>query len=157
MRAAFALRIFSGKFILNFGVLKCLRTFQNPFFTGRFGTNPLRRLRARFPLLSPMVTSSPGAGEVFPLRGSQAVSSVAKVSDIIRNLPATQKAPPFGGAGIEQSEMTERVYSCTFTMRKVFPRLMQSSSRSYSAGTSPMTFTFSSAGKSARTSWISPE
>ena len=44
-----------------------------------------------------------------------------------------------------------------FTMRKVFPRLMQSSSRSYSAGTSPMTFTFSSAGRSARTSWISPE
>ena len=39
-----------------------------------------------------------------------------------------------------------------FTMRKVFPRLMQSSSRSYSAGTSPMTFTFSSAGRSARMS-----
>ena len=31
---------------------------------------PLRRSRARFPLLSPTVTSSPGAGEVFPLRGS---------------------------------------------------------------------------------------
>ena len=44
-----------------------------------------------------------------------------------------------------------------FTMRKVFPRLMQSSSRSYSAGTSPMTFTFSSAGRSVRISWISPE
>ena len=44
-----------------------------------------------------------------------------------------------------------------FTMRKVFPRLMQSSSRSYSAGTSPMTFTFSSAGRSVRMSWISPE
>ena len=40
----------------------------------------------------------------------------------------------------------------TFTMRKVFPRLMQSSSRSYSAGTSPMTFTFSSAGRSVRMS-----
>ncbi len=33
MRSAFALRIFSGKYILNFGVLKSLRTFQNPFFT----------------------------------------------------------------------------------------------------------------------------
>ena len=32
--------------------------------------NPLRRSRARFPLLSPTVTSSPGAGEVFPLRES---------------------------------------------------------------------------------------
>ena len=27
---------------------------------------PLRRSRARFPFLSPAVTSSPGAGEVFP-------------------------------------------------------------------------------------------
>ena len=33
MRSAFALRIISGKFIFNFGVLKSLRTFQNPFFT----------------------------------------------------------------------------------------------------------------------------
>ena len=33
MRAAFALRIISGKYILNFGVLKSLRTFQTPFFT----------------------------------------------------------------------------------------------------------------------------
>ena len=37
------------------------------------GTNPLSHLAsldARFPLLSPAVTSSPGAGEVFPLRGA---------------------------------------------------------------------------------------
>ena len=33
MRAAFALRIISGKIIYNFGVLKSLRAFQNPFFT----------------------------------------------------------------------------------------------------------------------------
>ena len=49
---------------------------------------PLRRSRARFPLLSPAVTSSPGAGEVFPLRGSQAVRLVAKVLGVMRKLPA---------------------------------------------------------------------
>ena len=33
MRAAFALRIISGKIILNFGVQKRLRAFLNPIFT----------------------------------------------------------------------------------------------------------------------------
>ena len=34
MRAAFALRIFSGKNILNFAILENLRIFQNCLFTG---------------------------------------------------------------------------------------------------------------------------
>ena len=34
MRSAFALRIFSGKIILNFGVQKRLRAFLYPIFTG---------------------------------------------------------------------------------------------------------------------------
>ena len=34
MRSAFALRIISGRTILNFGVQKRLRAFLNPFFTG---------------------------------------------------------------------------------------------------------------------------
>ena len=34
MRSAFALRIISGKIILNFGVQESLRTFLNPTFTG---------------------------------------------------------------------------------------------------------------------------
>ncbi len=33
MRSAFALRIISGKIILNFGVQKRLRAFLNPIFT----------------------------------------------------------------------------------------------------------------------------
>ena len=33
-------------------------------------SEPSQALRARFPLLSPAVTSSPGAGEVFPRRES---------------------------------------------------------------------------------------
>ena len=33
MRAAFTLRIISGKIILNFGVQKRLRAFLNPIFT----------------------------------------------------------------------------------------------------------------------------
>ena len=46
MRSAFALRIFSGKIILNFGFLKSLRTFQKPFFheRGRKGKRQLPRL-----------------------------------------------------------------------------------------------------------------
>ena len=34
MRSAFALRIFSGKNILNFGFQESLRTFLKPIFTG---------------------------------------------------------------------------------------------------------------------------
>ena len=34
MRSAFALRIFSGKNIFNFGFQESLRTFLKPFFTG---------------------------------------------------------------------------------------------------------------------------
>ena len=41
MRSAFALRIFSGKNILNFGLQESLRTFPQPIFTGGAGTNPL--------------------------------------------------------------------------------------------------------------------
>ena len=67
MRSAFALRIISGRIILNFGVQKRLRAFLNPIFTGGVvaengicsaafcesaalrGTNPLRRSRASSP------------------------------------------------------------------------------------------------------------
>ena len=57
---------------------------------------PLRRSRARFPLLSPAVTSSPGAGEVFPQRGSQAVTSVAKALGEMRKCPVVLLALPLG-------------------------------------------------------------
>ena len=51
---------------------------------------------ARFPLLSPAVTSSPGAGEVFPLRESQAVKFITKVSGEMRKLPTVLLALPLG-------------------------------------------------------------
>ena len=35
MRAAFALRIFSGRMIFNFGIPERLRTLRYPFFHGR--------------------------------------------------------------------------------------------------------------------------
>ena len=156
MRSAFALRIFSGKYILNFGVLKSLRTFQNPFSQKRFGTNSLSLCFAK-----------PAPSEREPLARPDTLH-------FSRKPYRHAKGPIPEGAVIERSEMTGGVPSpkrkhrsvrgrsgaCVydiFTIRKVFPRLMQSSSRSYSAGTSPMTFTFSSAGRSARTSWISPE
>ena len=45
MRSAFALRIISGRTILNFGVQKRLRAFLNPIFTGggRGGKLPANR------------------------------------------------------------------------------------------------------------------
>ena len=61
MRAAFALRIFSGKYILNFGVLKSLRTFQNPFFTGGVWNELPQSLLRK--------ASSPEGGALFVLTG----------------------------------------------------------------------------------------
>ncbi len=66
------------------------------FGTKRREIRPLRRSRARFPLLSPAVTSSPGAGEVFPLRESQAVRLVAKALGAMRKLPAVLLPLPLG-------------------------------------------------------------
>ena len=106
MASACALAIFSGKNIIIIcgsetpaGVSEPLfyrrgrngkRHLQRRFLRkrGAAGTNPLRRSRATFPLLSPAVTSSPGAGEVFPQRGSQAVKFITKVLGAMRKLPA---------------------------------------------------------------------
>ena len=62
------------------------------------GLNPLSHglRRARFPLLSPTVTSSPGAGEVFPQRESQAVRFITKVLGTMRKLPAVLLPLPLG-------------------------------------------------------------
>ena len=72
------------------------------------GARPLRRSRARFPLLSPTVTSSPGAGEVFPQRGSQAVEFVAKVLGVMSKFPAVLLALPLGELS---PQVTERAHA----------------------------------------------
>ena len=74
----------------------------------RLFNNPLRRSRARFPFLSPAVTSSPGAGEVFPLRESQAVTFVAEVLSVTRKLPAVLLALPLGELS---PKVTERAHA----------------------------------------------
>ena len=66
------------------------------FGTKRREICPLRRSRARFPLLSPAVTSSPGAGEVFPQRGSQGLRLVAKVLGIMEKFSVVLKPSPWG-------------------------------------------------------------
>ena len=68
------------------------------------GLNPLRRSRARFPLLSPAVTSSPGTGEVFPLRESQAVKFITKVLGIMRKLPAVLLPLPLGEVDLRSKD-----------------------------------------------------
>ena len=78
------------------------------------GLSPLRRSRARFPLLSPTVTSSPGAGEVFPLRESQAGSPVAKVLGSMRKLPAVLLALPLGELS---PQVTERAHAVSLILK----------------------------------------
>ena len=77
------------------------------------GTNPLRRSRARLPLLSPAVTSSPGAGEVFPQRESQAVTFVAKVLGTTRKLSGVLLALPLGELSPQVTERAHAVNSVT--------------------------------------------
>ena len=69
---------------------------------------PLRRSRARFPFLSPTVTSSPGAGEVFPQRGSQAVKFITKVLGAMRKLPAVLLALPLGELSPQVTERAQQ-------------------------------------------------
>ena len=84
----------------------CLPFGGQPFSVENI--RPLRRSRARFPFLSPAVTSSPGAGEVFPLRGSQAITFVAKVLGGTRKLPAVLLALPLGELS---PKVTERAHA----------------------------------------------
>ena len=71
---------------------------------------PLMRSRARFPLLSPAATSSTGAGEVFPQRGSQAINLNAKVLSAMRKIPAVLLALPLGELS---PKVTERAHAVT--------------------------------------------
>ena len=79
---------------------------------------PLMRSRARFPLLSPAVTSSPGAGEVFPQRGSQAINLNAKVLSAMRKIPAVLLALPLGELAKPEA-LTERAYAVALSAKGV--------------------------------------
>ena len=79
---------------------------------------PLRRSRARFPLLSPAVTSSPGAGEVFPQRGSQAINLDAKGLSAMRKIPAVLLALPLGELAKPEA-LTERAYAVALSAKGV--------------------------------------
>ena len=68
---------------------------------------PLMRSRARFPLLSPAVTSSPGAGEVFPQRESQGLRLVAKALGEMRKFPAVLLALPLGELSPQVTERAQ--------------------------------------------------
>ena len=82
----------------------------SPFLCFCQRARPLRRSRARFPLLSPTVTSSPGAGEVFPQRESQAVKPVAKVLGIMRKLLGVLLALPLGELSPKVTERASPPY-----------------------------------------------
>ena len=125
MRSAFALRIISGRTILNFGVQKRLRAFLNPIFTDgvvtengicsaafcesaalRLASSPSQALTRQIP---PFVT----CGDIFPRSGGSLSSKgepLAKpyTSQFNRQLCRHAKASPFGRGGCERSEQTER-------------------------------------------------
>ena len=124
----------SAEKIFLFAAPKRLRAFRSCFFTGGVvegngscracflreqprGGHPLSLLTAfaaRFPFLSPAVTSSPGAGEVFPLRGSQAITFVAKVLGAMRKLPAVLLALPLGELS---PKVTERAHAVALSAK----------------------------------------
>ena len=79
---------------------------------------PLRRSRARFPLLLPAVTSSPGAGEVFPQRGSQAINLNAKELSAMRKIQAVLLALPLGELAKPEA-LTERAYAVALSAKGV--------------------------------------
>ena len=109
MRSAFALRINSGKNIYNFGIAERLRALRYPIFTGG-GRKGKRQVQRRF------LRKRGAAEEVFVWRKRAEPSpSLLRKStspergrfcSTYRKMP---KSSPFGGAGIERSEMTERV------------------------------------------------
>ena len=76
---------------------------------------PPQSLRDRFPFLSPAVTSSPGAGEVFPQRESQAVKPVAKALGTMRKFPGVLLPLPLGEVS---PQVTERAHAVS-TVAKV--------------------------------------
>ena len=90
MASACALAMFSGKNIYNFAILENLRIFQNCLFTGGVveengicsaafcesaalglasSPSPSLLCKSTLPLLSPTVTSSPGAGGSLSSKG----------------------------------------------------------------------------------------
>ena len=81
----------------------------------------------RFPFLSPAVTSSPGAGEVFPQRESQGLRLVAKALGEMRKFPAVLLALPLGELS---PKVTERAHGVSrdgegtgaSSLRNLFPR-----------------------------------
>ena len=110
------------------------------FFRQR--ARPLRRSRARFPFLSPTVTSSPGAGEVFPQRESQAVKFITKVLGITRKFPAVLLPLPLGEVDLRSKDGeggdADRIFfhkkgccmkRCAAALWEVFPLRMPTKQR----------------------------
>ena len=63
-------------------------------------------------------TSSPGAGEVFPQRGSQAINLNAKVLSAMRKIPAVLLALPLGELAKPEA-LTERAYAVALSAKGV--------------------------------------
>ena len=103
MRSAFALRINSGRIIFMFGIAERLRAFRYPIFTGGVVEEA-----AAAALVS---CGNIRAAKPHTLHSSRKVFRHAKGS-------------PFGRAGIEQREMTERARTLA-VLQKALPEMIR--------------------------------
>ena len=82
MRSAFALRIISGRIILNFGVQKRLRAFLNPIFTGR-GRDGKRQLPRWFPAETAARRGKPSCGKLISMVNVDSLLKKSLLSDTL--------------------------------------------------------------------------
>ena len=89
MASAYALAMFSGKIILNFGVQKRLRAFLNPIFTGR-GRDGKWQLPRWFPTETAVRWGKPSCGKLISmvnvdfLLKKSLLSDTLKITNLIR-------------------------------------------------------------------------
>ena len=103
--------MFSGKIILNFGVQKRLRAFLYPIFTGGV-------VAANGICIAAFCESAALRGKVFaefqraePSQSSLRDASSPEGGSFISAYRQMRKSSPFGGAGCDHREQTERVRS----------------------------------------------
>ena len=115
-----ALRINSGKIIYNFGIAERLRALRYSIFTGggRGGKRHLQRrfLRKRGAAGKALL----GASGLNPLRHGLRRATSPERGRFCSTYRKVPKSSPFGGAGRDRRERTERVCSRGYPLRLCF-------------------------------------
>ena len=90
MASAYALAMFSGKIILNFGVQKRLRAFLNPIFTGR-GRDSKRQLLRWFPAETAARRGKPSYGKLISVVNVDFLLKKSLLSDTLNITNLTRR------------------------------------------------------------------